>query len=206
VLRALSLTRVQFEWRVDDDCRPASPTVFSGRRGLVGGSLVAPNCCGMAPGLLLCGMGERFRVLVADDNHDAANSMAMLLELSGYQVEVAYDGEAALELAVRWLPHAAVLDLAMPRKSGYDVARAIRARLPHHVVLIAHSGQLTIRQRDMASASLFDLCLTKGAEIGDLREQLEHLLKGRGTEGGPQDETNDVSGGGRVAPHRHRGP
>jgi CheY-like chemotaxis protein len=131
-----------------------------------------------APALLRVHMGRRFRVLIADDNHDAANSMAMLLELSGYEVEVAYDGEAALQLAERWPPDAAILDIAMPGKNGYEVARAMRARLLHHVVLVAHSGHLTIRHGDMAVASQFDLCFTKGMEFTDLRDQLDKLLKG----------------------------
>ena len=68
-------------------------------------------------------MGRRFRVLVADDNEDAADTLAALLELNGYEVQVAYDGEAALRLAERWPPDAAVLDIRMPGRDGYDVAR-----------------------------------------------------------------------------------
>ena len=161
-------------------------------------------------------MGRRFRVLVADDNQDAATSMAMLLELSGYEVVVAYDGEAALQLAERWPPDAAILDIAMPGKNGYDVARAMRSRFPHHVVLVAHSGQLTIQHRDMAAASLFDLCHTKGMEFAGLREQLKNLLKsspnpapGGNTapsksKDGAEDGSRGGSTGGPAAPSRAR--
>jgi len=118
---------------------------------------------------------------VADDNEDAANTLALLLELSGYEVRVAYDGEAAVRLAERWPPDAAILDITMPRRDGYEVAKALRAWLPQPLVLVAHSGQLTIRQRDMATASLFDLCFTKGTDFAELREQLEDLLHGMPT-------------------------
>lgn len=123
-------------------------------------------------------MGKRFRVLVADDNCDAAPSLAMLLELSGYEVQVACDGPAALELAERWPPDAAILDIQMPGMSGYEVAKEMRARMPHPVVLIAHSGDLMIRQRDMGE-KVFDLCFSKGMDVTDLRQRLEDLLKSR---------------------------
>ena len=66
---------------------------------------------------------------MADDNEDAVNTLAMLLELSGYDVQVAYDGDAALRLAEEGPPDAAVLDIRMPGKDGFDVARELRARL-----------------------------------------------------------------------------
>jgi CheY-like chemotaxis protein len=124
-------------------------------------------------------MGRRFRVLVADDNCDAATSLAMLLELSGYEVEVAFDGLAALKLAERWPPDAAILDIRMPGLNGYEVARALRARLPQHVVLLAYSAELMVRQRDLAAARVFDLCFSKGMEFLELRQQLDNLLKCR---------------------------
>lgn len=124
-------------------------------------------------------MGKRFRVLVADDNCDAATSLAMLLELSGYEVQVACDGPAALELAERWPPDAAILDIQMPGLSGYEVAKEMRAKMPHPVVLIAHSGDLMIRQRDMAAAKDFDLCFSKGTDVMELRQRLDDLLQSR---------------------------
>lgn len=127
-------------------------------------------------------MARRFRVLVADDNEDAANTLAMLLELSGYEVRVAYDGAAAVRLAERWPPDAAILDLRMPGQDGYEAARTLRSRLAQNVVLVAHSGQLAIRQRDLTAASLFDLCCSKGMEFGQMREELESLLHGRASQ------------------------
>ena len=66
------------------------------------------------------------RVLVVDDNVDSAQSMSLLLGLEGYQVECAYDGEQALQRAERFLPHVVLLDLGLPRFSGYEVARRLR--------------------------------------------------------------------------------
>jgi CheY-like chemotaxis protein len=122
-------------------------------------------------------MARRIRVLVADDNQDAANTLAMLLELSGYEVQVAYDGEAAVQLAVRWPPDAAILDITMPGRDGYEVARTLRGRLPQLVALVAHSALLTLRQRDLDAASVFDVCCSKGMEFDELRDQLDALLR-----------------------------
>ena len=66
------------------------------------------------------------RVLVVDDNHDSAESLALLLRLAGHLVETAHDGEAALEVAERFQPDAILLDLGMPRLNGYEVCERIR--------------------------------------------------------------------------------
>ena len=67
----------------------------------------------------------------------------------------------------------------MPGMNGYEVAKEMRARMPHSVVLIAHSGDLMIRQRDMGEAKVFDLCFSKGMDVTDLRQRLDDLLKSR---------------------------
>jgi signal transduction histidine kinase len=66
------------------------------------------------------------RILVADDNRDAAESLAMLLEISGHEVRVAHDGRNALAVAQVFRPDTALLDIGMPDMSGYEVARALR--------------------------------------------------------------------------------
>lgn len=67
------------------------------------------------------------RVLVVDDNEDAAESLAALLRLFGHEVEVAFDGEQALALAPEVKPDLVLLDLGMPRMDGHEVARRMRA-------------------------------------------------------------------------------
>jgi CheY-like chemotaxis protein/two-component sensor histidine kinase len=102
------------------------------------------------------------RVLVADDNADAAESLAALLRIDGHEVHVAYDGEQALAAFSQLEPQAALLDVGMPRLSGLEVARAIR-RLPagKRAVMIALTGWGQPRDRSEALEAGFDHHTTK---------------------------------------------
>ena len=73
------------------------------------------------------GSEKPMRVLVVDDNHDAAESLAFLLSLEGHTVVVAYDGVAVLSEAAKFQPQIVLLDIGMPGMDGYQVARALRA-------------------------------------------------------------------------------
>jgi signal transduction histidine kinase/CheY-like chemotaxis protein len=90
------------------------------------------------------------RILVADDNKDAADSLAMLLELAGHEVRVAHNGRAALALAQAFRPDTALLDIGMPDLSGYEVAQELR-REPWgtgiHLIALTGWGQDSDRQR-----------------------------------------------------------
>lgn len=81
------------------------------------------------------------RLLVVDDNKDAAESMSMLLEMWGHEVVFAYDGPSALETAQRWQPEAIFLDIGLPGMDGYEVAERMR-EMPQakDAVLIAITG------------------------------------------------------------------
>jgi hypothetical protein len=70
--------------------------------------------------------GERRRILIADDNRDAADSLAFVLRRVGHEVRTAYDGEEALDMASSFRPELALLDIGMPRLNGYDTAQRIR--------------------------------------------------------------------------------
>ncbi|MCC8405508.1 PAS domain S-box protein [Paraburkholderia sp. MMS20-SJTN17] len=70
---------------------------------------------------------QPMRILLVDDNRDSADSLAMLLELKGHEVRIAYDGEQALQIAPRFTPHLAFIDLAMPKMDGYATLAAMRA-------------------------------------------------------------------------------
>ena len=90
------------------------------------------------------GTGEgtsKHRLLVVDDNRDAAESMSMLLEMWGHDVAFAYDGPSALETAQQWQPEAVFLDIGLPGMDGYEVAARLR-ELPQAkgAVLIAITG------------------------------------------------------------------
>ncbi len=80
-------------------------------------------------------------ILVADDNVDAATTLAQLLALDGHRVEVAFDGQQALQQAVRSPPDVALLDLQMPHLGGCEVAQRLREQaLRPRMLLIALSG------------------------------------------------------------------
>ena len=67
---------------------------------------------------------ETKRILIADDNHDHADALAILLTDEGYSVRTAYDGRAAIEAAREFRPHVVVLDIRMPNMTGFEAARA----------------------------------------------------------------------------------
>jgi CheY-like chemotaxis protein len=81
------------------------------------------------------------RVLVVDDVEDACEGLALLMKIEGFQVEAALDGASAVQCASQFVPHIVLLDLAMPRMSGYEVARQLRAHpATRDVLIIALTG------------------------------------------------------------------
>jgi PAS domain S-box-containing protein len=101
-------------------------------------------------------------ILIADDNVDAADSLAELLRLEGYEVHVAYDGAGALATFARVVPDAALLDVGMPDVSGLEVVRAIRQQpTGQRATLIAVTGWGQERDRLLALEAGFDHHLTK---------------------------------------------
>jgi CheY-like chemotaxis protein len=118
------------------------------------------------------------RVLIADDNRDAAESLGVLLNLGGDEVMVVEDGSAAVQAARDWRPDLAVLDLDMPVMNGFAGALALRAEVPD-LLLVALSGYLEEANRARAVAIGFDLCVTKGGEFADFRRQLDALVQRR---------------------------
>jgi len=108
---------------------------------------------------------RRRRVLVADDNTDAGESLAMLLRLDGHHVELAQNGPEALDLFERMKPEIAILDIGMPGLSGYDVARRIRQNNGKDgVLLIALTGWGQESDKARAAAAGFDHHFTKPVE------------------------------------------
>ncbi|HUE09796.1 MAG TPA: ATP-binding protein, partial [Steroidobacteraceae bacterium] len=102
------------------------------------------------------------RILVADDNQDAADSLAMILEMGGHHVRVAHDGRAALSIAQTFHPDTALLDIGMPQLNGYEVARALRQEpWGTGITLIALTGWGQESDRQKAIDAGFDRHLTK---------------------------------------------
>lgn len=102
------------------------------------------------------------RILVVDDNRDAADSTAILLGIWGHQVQVAYDGKEALQLQPVFQPHAVLLDIAMPWLDGNRVATLLRKTGdPTGPVLIAITGYGDVAHRSKSAEAGFDYYLVK---------------------------------------------
>ena len=102
------------------------------------------------------------KILVVDDNRDAADTCAMLLETSGHHVQTAYTGHAALELAEDFAPHAVLLDIGLPDVSGYELAQKMRAApWAHDITLVAVTGWGQEEDRKRALEAGFDHHLVK---------------------------------------------
>ncbi|MGE5739386.1 MAG: response regulator [Betaproteobacteria bacterium] len=109
---------------------------------------------------------RRVRILVADDNRDAAASLATLLSLDGHEVSVAYDGRAALGSADTFRPDVALLDIGMPNLNGYEVARSIRAEAwGRSMMLVAVTGWGQSEDKRRAHEAGFDHHFTKPLDL-----------------------------------------
>ena len=116
------------------------------------------------------------RLLVVDDNRDAAMSLAMLLRLLGHEVEIAHDGASALALASAFVPHVVFLDIGMPGMDGYEVARRLRQQPGMQtVVLAALTGWGQQEDRRRTSDAGFDHHLVKPPEAAALERVLSAL-------------------------------
>ncbi len=116
------------------------------------------------------------RVLVVDDYPAGAESLAMLLRRSGYQVQTAQDGEAGLNAATNFLPHVVLLDLVMPKLDGYEVAKQIRQQpWGKNIFIVALTGFGRKEDRERTQAAGFDAHLVKPG----FHSQLKSLLAER---------------------------
>jgi signal transduction histidine kinase len=115
--------------------------------------------------------GSLLRVLIVDDNRDAADSLAMLLQFEGRQVLCAYSGEAALQQVAAFEPQAVLLDIGLPGFDGYEVARRLKADFPKlRVIALSGYGQVEDRQRSAAAG--FDGHLVKPVDLDALKRAL----------------------------------
>lgn len=119
------------------------------------------------------------RVLIADDNTDAAMSLLALLELSGHDVRVAHDGLSAIEMAQSFKPQVAILDIGLPRADGYEVAKALRAQpATERSILVALTGYGQQSDKQAASEAGFDRHLVKPARLDELLREIERAGAG----------------------------
>jgi CheY-like chemotaxis protein len=114
------------------------------------------------------------RVLVVDDNRDAADSLSIVVNLWGDTTQVAYDGAAALEMTSVYQPHVLLLDLTMPKMDGCELARQLRQQTAFaDTLLIAITGWTDLSHRLLCDKAGFDHYLLKPIDLS----RLEMLLR-----------------------------
>ncbi len=125
---------------------------------------------------------SQLRVLVVDDNIDAAESLAALLDLAGHATRVAHDGDEALQAAHEFRPEIVFLDIGMPGKDGYEVAKALRSQPEtQEAVLVALTGWGAKDDRARSKSAGFDHHLTKPAGMAAVEGLLANLADSRST-------------------------
>jgi signal transduction histidine kinase len=119
------------------------------------------------------GQAPAHRILVVDDNKDAAQSLSLLLKLSGYDVHTAHDGPAALEAARAYAPEIVLLDIGLPRMNGLEVARRLRQDLGlKDILLVALTGYGQEEDRRRSQEAGFNAHLVKPVDLDELHELL----------------------------------
>ncbi|MFC5496808.1 response regulator [Caenimonas terrae] len=118
------------------------------------------------------------RVLVVDDNTDAADTLGALLDMSGHATRIANDGYQAIEVAQAFQPQVVFLDIGLPGMNGYEVARKLR-ELPgmDRAFLVALTGWGAREDRERSSEAGFDHHLTKPADMGAVETLLSNLAR-----------------------------
>lgn len=101
------------------------------------------------------------KVLIVDDNVDAADALALILRGMGHQVDVAHDGRSGVEISRRMRPDIVLLDIAMPQMSGYDAASEIRRFLGPDVRIVAVTGYGQYEDRRRSLEAGFDQHIIK---------------------------------------------
>src|SRR5688572_4623079 len=112
---------------------------------------------------------QPLRVLIADDDRDGSLTLATLLELEGYEVRTAHGGEEALDVARTFKPHVVLLDIGMPKVTGYDAARRLRQRYGQECpALIAVTAWKQASDKILANLAGFDHHVAKPYDPNEL--------------------------------------
>ena len=131
------------------------------------------------------GAARACRVLVVDDNHDAARTLSMMLEKVGFDCRSSFDGPSALTAAGEFDPHAIVLDIGMPGMDGLEVARRLRAQPDtRDTLLIALTGWDKEEDRSRSRAAGFDHHLAKPVQLSVLQQLLDGAGRSARASGG----------------------
>jgi signal transduction histidine kinase len=122
---------------------------------------------------VVIGNGAKRRMLVVDDNRDAADSLHMLMKMRGYEVQVAYDGIQAIEMAATYQPGVVLLDIGLPGLDGYEVCRRMREAGLTDARIIALSGYGQERDRELSKEAGFNLHAVKPVQIDELIKMIQ---------------------------------
>lgn len=125
------------------------------------------------------GNSPQLRILIVDDEPDAAYLLADALALSGYITYAAHDASSALALTEHFAPDVALLDLALPDLDGFELARRLQVRHGKQLVLIAITGHYDEAHRSRAASAGFDAFLGKPARIAQLETLIRDLIARR---------------------------
>jgi DNA-binding response OmpR family regulator len=124
--------------------------------------------------------GRPLRILLADDDRDATLSLSTLLKLEGYEVRHVYDGTATLDAVREFEPDIVLVDIGMPKISGYDVARRVRDRYgKERPVLVALTGWKQASDKILATLAGFDHHVAKPYDPGKLLELVRTFSPGK---------------------------
>jgi CheY-like chemotaxis protein len=111
-----------------------------------------------------------WRILAVDDNVDSAESLRLLLEITGHEVLTAHDGPAALEAARHFRPQVVLLDIGLPGMNGYEVARRLRTQPGmDKALLVALTGYSQDEDRRRSQEAGFNAHLVKPADLDTLQ-------------------------------------
>ncbi|MEP7124919.1 MAG: response regulator [Byssovorax sp.] len=112
------------------------------------------------------------RILVVDDNVDAAETMAMLVELQGHEARIAHDGREAVSIALAERPDVVLLDIGLPRQNGYEACKAMRQGGLTTALIVATTGYGQEEARRLSREAGFDAHHVKPVSLSTLHEIL----------------------------------
>ena len=137
-------------------------------------------------------LGRPLRVVVVDDNRDIVMTTMALLGAEGHETKGCYDGMAALPCIAEFDPDVVLMDIGLPGKSGWDVAKEIRAAMPgNRPMLIGISGEFTKEaDKDLSELVGFDYYLIKPADPKVLLTLLEKAADAQQPGGAARDRTD----------------
>lgn len=111
---------------------------------------------------------QALRVLIVDDNRDAADTLCMFMRTKGHEVRVAYDGVEGVGAALAFKPQVVLLDIGLPKLFGYEVARELREKFGQAVLIVAITGYGQEEDRRRSKEAGFDYHFTKPVDLFEL--------------------------------------